>query len=386
MPISVSPTRATVSTSTGKVSFTWRIDENATSIQHAQSFGISSPVSQTGTSGTVSLGVGAHIFEAYYVDKKTKDTVDFGSATVIVTYEEPEPTQVTCTQLVYYKYKKEDGTYGYESGATQSKAFYVGYSFTPNLNQPTLYRSNYHLEKILYGSTDVTTGTMTCPSSNFTLAYYYEHDTATVTKNYYLAGTYGGSETESGLWCGISWTPSAWQPSVPSGYELDKILYGTTDVTTGAITIPTGDGATFTVNYYYVRGVAAWDWQISNGSATPLQTRAAYTAVTTGGAASDFSYLVWNDMCDKVQEVLDVTGATWVTKDNNTGETLLSLDDTKMTSSDKTLTAKRYNSLRLNVGSHYSTGIDPVSTGDKVIGQTHFINLMSKVNEWIATL
>ena len=382
MGIRVTPTSATVSSSTGRAAFNWNIVTTATSIQNAQSYGISSPVSRTGTSGTVSLGVGTHTFDAYYINKYTKETVDFGSATVTVTYEEPEPEQVTCTQLVYYKNK--DGTY--DSGASQSESFYVGYSFTPNQHQPTLYRSNYHLEKILYGSTDVTTGTMTCPSSNFTLAYYYEHDTATATKNYYLAGTYGGSETEDGLWCGESWTPSAWQPNVPSGYELDKILYGTTDVTTGAITIPTGDGATFTVNYYYVRGVAAWDWQISNGSATPLQTRAAYTAVTTNGAVSDFSYLVWNDMCDKVQEVLDVLEEAWVTKDNNTGETLLSLDDTKMTSSDKTLTAKRYNSLRLNVGSHYSTGINPVSTNDKVIGQTHFINLMSKVNEWIATL
>lgn len=132
--------------------------------------------------------------------------------------------------------------------------------------------------------------------------------------------------------------------------------------------------------------VEPWDWAVSNGEATAAQTAAAYAAVTGGGSCADFHHLVWNDMCDKVQEVIDALGSSWVTHDNNTGEDLPDLESTKMTSSDKTLTAKRYNALRLNVGSRYSTGIASVSAGGSVSGQTHFVTLMSKVNEWIASI
>ena len=132
--------------------------------------------------------------------------------------------------------------------------------------------------------------------------------------------------------------------------------------------------------------VDLWDWSASNGEASAAQTAAAYAAVTGGGSCAGFNYLVWNDMCDKVQEVIDALGSSWVTHDNNTGEDLPNLASTKMTSSDKTLTAKRYNALRLNVGSRYSTGIASVSAGDSVSGQTHFVTLMRKVNEWIASI
>lgn len=132
--------------------------------------------------------------------------------------------------------------------------------------------------------------------------------------------------------------------------------------------------------------VEPWDWAASNGEASAAQTAAAYSAVTGGGSCADFSHLVWNDMCDKVQEVIDALGSSWVTHDNNTDEDLPDLESTKMTSSDKTLTAKRYNALRLNVGSRYSTGIASVSAGDSISGQTHFVTLMSKVNEWIASI
>lgn len=211
----------------------------------------------------------------------------------------------------------------------------------------------------------------------------YEAPSVTATKQIYLNGTLSGSETQSGLYPGGTFTPSAHQPSVPSGYVLDKILYGSTDVTSGSITCPSSN---FTLSYYYVSETDLWSWSASNGEATAAQTAAAYTALTGGGRVSDFSYLVWNDMCDKVQEVIDALGSSWVTHDNNTGEDLPDLASTKMTSQDKTLTAKRYNALRLNVGSRYSTGIASVSAGDSVSGQTHFVTLMRKVNEWIASI
>lgn len=119
-----------------------------------------------------------------------------------------------------------------------------------------------------------------------------------------------------------------------------------------------------------------WSWTSSNGNASRTQTRNAKTAVDSNGYLTDFSYLVWNDMCDKVKEVLDAFGYSWSTQYG------LSLPNTKMSSSNKKMTAARWNSLRYNVGIHYSTGISEVSVGDIIYG-SYFTKLMSKVNDWI---
>lgn len=121
-----------------------------------------------------------------------------------------------------------------------------------------------------------------------------------------------------------------------------------------------------------------WSWTSSNGSASTTLMKAAYTAVTTKGALSDFSYLVWNDMVDKVKAVLDATGLSW-------SSNYATYSATKMSSSDKELTAKRFNSLRFNIGSHYSTGISDVSSGDVVYG-SYFITLASSLNSWIGQI
>ena len=131
--------------------------------------------------------------------------------------------------------------------------------------------------------------------------------------------------------------------------------------------------------------VDLWDWAASNGEASAAQTAAAYAAVTGGGSVSDFSWLVWNDMCAKVKAVLDAAGIAWVTKITATGETLLSYEATRMTASGRTLTAARFNALRFNVGANYTTGIAAVAAGDAVLG-SYFTTLMEKVNEWIETL
>lgn len=118
-----------------------------------------------------------------------------------------------------------------------------------------------------------------------------------------------------------------------------------------------------------------WDWSASNGNATTSQTKAAYTAITSGGNVSNFSYQVWNDLVNKVVEVKTEVGADWNVK-------YLSQSATLMTSSDKTLTAARFNSLRYNIGIHESTGLNDVFTGDKVYGW-YFTALTKALNLWI---
>lgn len=121
-----------------------------------------------------------------------------------------------------------------------------------------------------------------------------------------------------------------------------------------------------------------WYWDSSNGSATTAQTKRAYAAITGYGATTDFSYKVWNDLVDKIYEAKQAAGFSWNAK-------YASLSDTKMSSSDKVLTATRFNSARYNVGIHVSTGITDVYSGDPVYGW-YFETITDSLNEWIASI
>ena len=129
--------------------------------------------------------------------------------------------------------------------------------------------------------------------------------------------------------------------------------------------------------YVEAPDVDLWSWSASNGSATATQTSAAHTAVTSNGEVSNFSYLVWNDLVDKIYEAITADDGSWNTK-------FASYSATRMSSSDKTLTATRFNSARYNVGLHYSTGINDVSTGDTVLGE-YFTTITSSLNSYISS-
>lgn len=119
-----------------------------------------------------------------------------------------------------------------------------------------------------------------------------------------------------------------------------------------------------------------WDWNVSNGSnASVQQTKNAYTAITTKGSILNFSYTVWNDMVDKVKEILDETSSSW-------NSTYATYANTKMTSSNKTMTATRFNSLKYNIDLHSSTGIATQSSGNIIYG-SYFVTLANRINTWI---
>ena len=136
-------------------------------------------------------------------------------------------------------------------------------------------------------------------------------------------------------------------------------------------------------------GIDPWDWNSSNGSATAAQTRAAYNAVTNQGRLNNFSYLVWNDMVDKVWEIAQAAlkkshpdeTPSWNINNGN----CLSYGNTKMSATDKVLTALRFNSLKYNIGYIYPTGISDVFKGDVVLG-SYFTTLTQRMNEWLSTL
>lgn len=139
-------------------------------------------------------------------------------------------------------------------------------------------------------------------------------------------------------------------------------------------------------------GVTPWSWAASNGSASAAQTAKARTAVAGNGPISDFSYLVWNDMVDKVAEMRSAAGLTPVWNPQ-----FLNQANTKMsnTESGRTMTAARYNSVRYNIGIYksfadskadlidYDSVTQVKSPGDEVIG-SDFLDLMTGLNAAIA--
>ena len=124
--------------------------------------------------------------------------------------------------------------------------------------------------------------------------------------------------------------------------------------------------------------VEYWDWDASNGSANKYETSDAHDAILYNGETRNFSYKVWNDMVNKVHDILEYTSTLWNSR-------YASYSDTLMTPGDTNLTAERFNSLRYNIGIWYSTGINEVSPGDDVLG-SYFTTLASCINDWIDIL
>lgn len=85
-----------------------------------------------------------------------------------------------------------------------------------------------------------------------------------------------------------------------------------------------------------------FSWEESNGNATAEQTQKAYKAITSKGETSDFSRFVWNDLVDKVGYAVAESGGSWASA-------YASLAETKVKSKYDALTAKKFNSVALNI-------------------------------------
>ena len=206
--------------------------------------------------------------------------------------------------------------------------------------------------------------TVTCTQQ----CYFYINDVLVATETYY----------EEELLPEYAYTPSHSSHMPPYDddvYTSYRITYNGLNYTTGALTCPNYD---FTV-YFYFYGyekipVEEWDWSISNGSATAAQTRAAYEAITENGKTTDFSYLVWNDLVNKAKEVIEDRGGTWDTTYGSHSATLMS-------STDKVMTAKRYNAVWWNLAQFINTGIHSAKvSGERMLG-SHFIDLANASHE-----
>lgn len=122
--------------------------------------------------------------------------------------------------------------------------------------------------------------------------------------------------------------------------------------------------------------VTDWDWSISNVSATAARTQAAQAACLYGGAVSSFHHTVWNDLVNKSNEILVSRGKTWPT-------TVATLSETLMTSTDRSMTAKRYNAARWALSQLIATGLTEKTAGVSPLLGSDFTKLANAVNNAI---
>lgn len=145
--------------------------------------------------------------------------------------------------------------------------------------------------------------------------------------------------------------------------EKDTTYYvffrGFNELVTGACEVDFGFVADAGTN------ISKWSWSASNGSANDTQTYAAYLALLNKEDTRNFSHLVWNDMVDKVWEIIKVKTNWW---DSN----YASKDNTKMNYSPYELTANMFNSLRNN--------IELIGNDDSVLGRKTGISKVESYN------
>ena len=128
-------------------------------------------------------------------------------------------------------------------------------------------------------------------------------------------------------------------------------------------------------------GPAKWNWSASNGGATAQQTIDAHTALLNNGRTAAFSYLVWNDIIDKISAQRQFwTDTAW-------DETILNIANTKMASGAQ-MTAARFNSAVKNMPPIKSwpwqetLGRTDIRPRDRCYG-VYFIYLTDGLNYWI---
>lgn len=83
-------------------------------------------------------------------------------------------------------------------------------------------------------------------------------------------------------------------------------------------------------------------WSQSNGEASLEQTQESFNTLYNKDMCYKFSYLVWNDLVDKLNDALTQAGLTWKT-------TYGTVSSTKLTDKLTDFTARRFNSVAYNI-------------------------------------
>lgn len=162
--------------------------------------------------------------------------------------------------------------------------------------------------------------------------------------------------------------------------------------TSGELSSSVSAGAT--VDKYTPPSVRAWTWEDSNGEASQAETINAYNAIELKMPTANFSYLVWNDLIEKIRAAYRMkNGGENTAYENRLNVALMSGESAES----RTLTAEKFNNARTVIGSilstfnvndneiynHYiNTGSWNMAIGEKVCG-AYIKALTDKLNEGI---
>ena len=158
--------------------------------------------------------------------------------------------------------------------------------------------------------------------------------------------------------------------------SLTKVFSGLLPATNYVMNVQIDGGSWLgSVSFTTGSAVSAWSWSKSNGSATAAQTSKFYSVLIGGAQTSgNLSYLVWNDLVDKVHSVLYAYGLSW-------DSTYASKDNTKVKAG-STLSAAIYNSLRNNMNRIKATNL-PVGTKNSQVYGKYITGLADAINNAI---
>ena len=190
--------------------------------------------------------------------------------------------------------------------------------------------------------------------------------TATVIGRYEAATNTNNSITVAKeLQIGASYTLTFWSRS--SIVESD-ISHATSSAAEQAILEKVKTTFTFTAAHNPpVNIISPWDWTTSNGSATAADTQAAYNAMVNKTAFSNFKATVWNDLVNKLNELIVAKGMTWqgtIPNSKSSGDTFYATD---------------FNAFATNFNRINDPALNLKSSGDAVIGST-FIDIVIALN------
>lgn len=140
--------------------------------------------------------------------------------------------------------------------------------------------------------------------------------------------------------------------------------------------------------------VLPWTWNDCQtidgqpGEATASETIQAYNAITNHDSIINFSHKVWNDLCAKTLEIREADkniSIKWKTSQD--GYNFLSYNDTLMSTNDTLVTAARFNSLRINIGSMTALSIPfPAVANETIVYGQYFVILAEGLNTAINNL
>lgn len=193
-------------------------------------------------------------------------------------------------------------------------------------------------------SSSVTTSSISVTLSDVDADVYY----ANIDGGSYQSGS-GRAFSFTGLNSGQTYAIR--YKATKSGYN-DSAVGGPTSITTATNSKPD-----------------PWSWTTSNGAASDAVTLAAYYAVSkvSGYDLSDFSYVVWNDLVDKIDAFCVYQGKT------------ITNSAARMNSGSRVLTADRFNYILTAIHQMVATGIAAQSPTNVVFG-SYFTTITQALN------